>query len=74
MDFITPIITANREADSDNTWRVPFRGGVGRLFRIGKVPVNASVQACYNIEKPDELGSDWALRLQIQVLLIKGRK
>jgi hypothetical protein len=73
LDFITLIITANWKADSDNTWRVPFGGGVGRLFRIGKLPVNAKVQALYNIEKPVELGSDWILRLQIQVLLSKRR-
>lgn len=69
----SPVITANWEADNDNTWTVPFGGGFGRLFRIGKLPVNTQVQAFYNVEKPDKLGPDWTLRFQIQVLLPKSR-
>lgn len=67
----SPIITANWEADSDNTWTVPFGGGFGRLFRIGKLPVNTQVQAYYNVEKPDDLGPDWTLRFQVQFLFPK---
>lgn len=67
----SPIITANWEADSENRWTVPFGGGFGRLFRIGELPVNAQLQAFYNVEKPDVLGPDWTLRFQIQFLLPK---
>ena len=38
-----------------------------------KLPVNASIQAYYNVEKPDDLGPDWSLRLQFQILLPKSR-
>ncbi len=69
----SPIITANWEADSDNTWTVPFGGGFGRLFRIGKLPVNTQVQAFYNVANPDDLGPDWTLRFQVQCLFPKGR-
>jgi hypothetical protein len=31
-------------------------GSVGRLFRIGKQPINASLQAYANAVKPDFLG------------------
>ena len=65
----SPIITANWEADSDNTWTVPVGGGFGRLFTMGKLPVNMQVQGFYNVEKPDDIGPDWTLRFQIQVLL-----
>jgi len=65
-----PVITANWEADSDNTWTVPFGGGVGKIFRIGKQPMNASAAAYYNVEKPD-FGADWQLRLQVQFLFPK---
>ncbi|MDX2513388.1 MAG: hypothetical protein QNK25_15180, partial [Desulfobacterales bacterium] len=67
----SPIITANWEADSDNTWTIPIGGGFGRLFRIGKLPVNTQIQAFYNVEKPDVLGPDWTLRFQVQFLLPK---
>ncbi len=65
-----PIITANWEADSNNTWTVPFGGGVGKIFRIGKQPLNAQVSAYYNVEKPAS-GADWQLRLQLQMLFPK---
>lgn len=65
-----PIITANWEADSDNTWTVPFGGGFGKVHRIGKQPINMSVQAFYNAEAPEFVG-DWSLRLQLQFLFPK---
>ena len=65
-----PIITANWEADSDNTWTIPFGGGVGKLFTIGKQPINTQLSAYYNVEKPDN-GADWQMRFQIQFLFPK---
>ncbi|MBT8332246.1 MAG: neuromedin U [Deltaproteobacteria bacterium] len=65
-----PIITANWEADSDNTWTIPFGGGFGKIFKIGKQPINGQVQAFYNVEKPEN-GPDWQLRLQLQFLFPK---
>ena len=65
-----PIITANWEADSGNVWTVPFGGGGGKIFRIGRQPMNAQVQAFYNVLKPD-LGPQWQLRLQLQFLFPK---
>ena len=65
-----PIIIANWKADSGNQWTVPFGGGVGKIFRIGKQPVNAQAQAFYNVEKPDN-APDWTLRLQLQFLFPK---
>jgi hypothetical protein len=65
-----PIITANWEADSGNQWTVPFGGGFGKIFRIGKQPMNAQIQAFYNVAKP-EFGADWTLRFQLQFLFPK---
>ena len=67
----SPVITANWEADSDNTWTVPVGGGVGKIFRIGNQPMNGQIQAFYNVEKPAVVG-DWTLRLQLQFLFPKG--
>jgi hypothetical protein len=66
------IVTANWEADSDNRWAIPVGGGVGKIFRIGKQPINAQVQvqSFYYAQSP-ELGPDWALRFQIQFLFPK---
>ena len=65
-----PIITANWEADSGNQWTVPFGGGFGKIFKIGNQPMNAQVQAFYNVETPDN-GPDWSMRLQLQFLFPK---
>jgi len=45
-------------------------GGVGRLFRIGKQPISASLQAYANVVKPDIFG-DVTIRGQIQFLFPK---
>jgi hypothetical protein len=62
----SPIITANWQASSDR-WLVPIGGGVGRVFRVGSQPVNASLQAYANVAKPDLFG-DVTIRAQIQLL------
>jgi hypothetical protein len=68
----SPIIIANWEADNDDTWLVPLGGGVGKIFRIGNQPMNAQMQAFYNVEKPAVVG-DWTLRFQLQFLFPKGK-
>lgn len=66
-----PIITANWEADdSSDTWTVPLGGGFGKIFKVGKQPLNAQFQAFYNVVKPDNAG-DWQMRLQLQFLFPK---
>jgi hypothetical protein len=70
--FLTfaPIITANWEAPDSQQWTVPLGGGFGRIFRIGKQPINASIQYYYNVEKPDFVG-DTNLRLVWQFMFPK---
>jgi len=66
----SPVITANWEADSDDAWTIPIGGGVGRVVKFGKLPVNISAQAYYNIEAPDN-APDWSIRLQFSLLFPK---
>ncbi len=65
-----PIITANWEADSDNTWTVPLGGGIGQIIKWGHTPVNLQASAYYNVETPKN-GADWQMRLQVQFLFPK---
>ncbi|MFZ0133489.1 MAG: hypothetical protein WAK95_13200 [Desulfobacterales bacterium] len=62
-----PIITADWKADSVDRWTVPLGGGVGKIVRFGRLPVNLQLQAFYNVETPDD-GADWQLRFQVQFL------
>lgn len=63
----SPIMTANWLADDDNKWTVPIGGGFGRLFKVDKLPVNASFQAFYNVVRPEEVG-EFQIRFQIQAM------
>ena len=66
----SPIITANWEAESGEQWTVPFGGGIGRVFRIGRQPINMQTQVFYNVETPTN-GAKWQWRLQVQLLFPK---
>jgi hypothetical protein len=66
-----PIITADWEADSENRWTAPIGGGVGKIQRFGKLPLNIQLSAYYNLETPKEMGADWQLRFQVQFLFPK---
>ena len=61
-----PVVTANWRADSDK-WVVPFGGGVGKIFRVGKQAMNAQVQA-FGIPVRPESAPSWTLRMQLQLL------
>jgi len=52
----SPIITADWEAPRHNQWTVPVGGGAGKLFKIGKLPVNTQLQAFYNADRPGTRG------------------
>jgi hypothetical protein len=65
-----PIMTADWRARKGDRWTVPLGGGAGKLFKLGKLPVNTSLQAYANVEKPAN-GADWQLRFQVQFLFPK---
>lgn len=66
----TPIITANWEADSGNQWTIPFGGGVGKVVKYGKLPVDYKLTAYWNAEKP-EYAPDWQLQFTVKFLFPK---
>lgn len=48
-----PVISANWEADSSNTWTIPWGLQVSKVTRIGKQPVNLLLGYYKNSEQPD---------------------
>jgi hypothetical protein len=66
----SPIITGNWEKDSSERWTVPLGGGVGKLSRFGKQPVDFKLQAFSNVEKPTG-GPDWSMMLAVKFLFPK---
>ena len=65
-----PILTANWNAEKGQQWIVPFGAGAGKVFRIGKLPINVNAHVYYNAVKPDGVG-DWGTRFQLQFLFPK---
>jgi hypothetical protein len=59
----SPIITANWLTGGQE-WTLPVGGGVGKVFRLGKLPINISVQGYYNSLTPNN-GPNWQLRSQL---------
>jgi len=66
----TPVITADWKASSSERWTVPIGGGFGRVFKIGKQPVNMALQGFYNVVKP-RTGADWTLQATVTFLFPK---
>ena len=65
-----PIATVDWKADSGQQWTVPLGGGVGKIFHLGKLPVNTQLSAYYNAVTPDD-GADWQIRAQVQLMFPK---
>jgi hypothetical protein len=65
-----PIITMNWLARVNQQLTLPLGGGVGKIFHLGKLPVNAQLSAYYNVVRPD-FGPEWQLRAQLQFMFPK---
>ena len=48
----------------------PLDGGVGKLFTIGKQPINSRVEAYTNVAQPDG-APDWQASFQFHFLFPK---
>ena len=66
----TPTMTADWEKSSGNQWTVPVGGGIGKLHRFGKQPVDFKLQAFTNVAKPDG-GPDWSTMFAVKFLFPK---
>jgi opacity protein-like surface antigen len=66
----SPIMTADWMAPSGQKWTVPVGGGFGRLFRIDGQAYTASVQAFYNVVRPDNTAT-WTFRAYLALLFPK---
>jgi hypothetical protein len=66
-----PVITANWKKKASEAWVVPLGGGFGKLFNIGKLPINCKLQAYYNVVRPDGAPT-WTLRFNVQFIFPKS--
>lgn len=73
----SPILTADWTQPKGRGWTIPVGGGIGRLFRLGSQPFNTSLQAFWNVARPEIMGDELlggvTIRLQVQALFPTGR-
>jgi hypothetical protein len=60
---MSPNITYDWEADSDNALTVPVGLGYSDIYMIGKMPVRIAFEAQYAVVRPDDFGYDWNFRI-----------
>jgi hypothetical protein len=65
-----PIVTVDWKAEGSQQWTVPVGGGVGKIFHLGKLPVNTQLSAYYNVVRPD-FQANWQIRAQAQLMFPK---
>ena len=61
-----PIVTADWQANGTK-WTVPVGANAGRVFKVGKLPINLLLGAYYNLVKP-QYGAEWQLRTQLTLI------
>jgi hypothetical protein len=64
------VITVNWNQSSGDKVTLPLGGGFGKLFKIGKQPMNVRAEAYYNVVRPDA-GPEWTIGGTIQFLFPK---
>lgn len=65
-----PIITANWDGESGEKWTIPMGAGMGKLFKVGKLPINAQLGWYRYLEAPTN-GPEHQFRAQVVFLFPK---
>jgi len=66
----SPIITSATRQPSGSKWTVPVGGGIGKIFHLGKLPINTQVGGYFNAVRPTN-SAEWQLRAQVQLMFPK---
>lgn len=65
-----PVITADWTGIDDDNWVIPIGGGIGKLIKLGNLPININAHYYVNVERPDGFG-DSTVRVQLQFMFPK---
>lgn len=66
----SPTMSYNWDANGHEAWTIPVGGGIGKIFRFGKLPVDLRLSTYWNVEAP-EGSADWFTELQIKLIFPK---
>jgi len=65
-------ILANWKADrAGDTWTVPVGLGVGKVIKLGRMPVKLGLAVQYMVHHPDSFGQAWNIQLTVVPVLPK---
>ncbi len=64
----SPNITADWNSDSRERWTLPIGGGFGRVIKIGSQPIKLSLDAYYNVIRPQGTGPVWMAQFTATLL------
>ncbi len=65
----SPNITVDWEADSGNKLTLPIALGVGKMFKIGPMPVMLMAEYQYSVISPDDIGNESTIMLQANFII-----
>jgi len=65
----SPNITVDWEADSDNKLTLPIAIGLGKMFKIGPMPVMLMAEYQYSVITPDNIGRESSIMLQANFII-----
>jgi len=65
----SPNITVDWEADSDNKLTLPIAIGIGKMFKIGPMPVMLMAEYQYSVIAPDDIGNESTIMLQANFII-----
>jgi len=65
----SPNITVDWEADSDNKLTLPIAIGLGKMFKIGPMPVMLMAEYQYSVIAPDNIGNESTIMLQANFII-----
>lgn len=63
-----PAMTYNKRAAAGDRFNIPVGGGVGKIVKWGKQPINLSLKAFKNVVKPNGNSADMSVQAQVQFL------
>jgi len=66
-----PAMSYNKRAAAGDRFNIPVGGGVGKIVKWGKQPINLSLKAFKNVVKPNGNSADTTVQVQVQFLFPK---
>ena len=68
-------ILANWKAGGGDVWTVPIGIGIGKILKLGRLPIKLALGVQYMVHHPDNFGQQWNIQFSVTPVipnLIKG--